>query len=530
MIDLTDIKASVQNKTLIHDNFFKEAEFLKDSRGRLISYTGGYSIVLPCIVNGEQWAFRCWHVPVKDSKERYSFISKAINNNRLPFFCSFNYVEKGLIVKGDILPITKMKWVNGQDLKKYICSHYNDREAIQKVAKNFLEMVIELHSNHLAHGDLQHGNIIISNKGQLFLVDYDSMFVPEMGDNFPDIISGLIDYQHPARKKNRISSSKLDYFSELVIYTSLLAISEKPELVAKYNIEDSEALLFKSKDFESFSDSEVYKELKDINNKEIKKCLNIINEYLSKEDINLLEPIESYFMKIDIDYPKIVPKDEQFTIRWVSEGIDRIEISGYGKVVTKGNLNVRLTEDKDITFFLFSKTGYKSKQTIHVKVIKRAIIQSFKAERLFSYPNLPITITWDVENAKQIFLDKYGEVNHKGSIEVKPGDDTTYTLKAQDTFGVVECSLTIKMLPLPAIKSILIPAPKIEENLAISYKTPQFEDIVPVPTFESSLVKLRLPKIPSLSTSTYFAYPISKKEERKFRNPFKTLYSYFFRK
>lgn len=53
MIYISDIKASIQSKALIQDEFFKDAQFLKDSRGRLLSYTGGYTVVIPCIVNGE---------------------------------------------------------------------------------------------------------------------------------------------------------------------------------------------------------------------------------------------------------------------------------------------------------------------------------------------------------------------------------------------------------------------------------------------------------------------------------------------
>ena len=39
MVDISDIKASIQSKALIQDEFFKDALFLKDSRGRLLSYT-----------------------------------------------------------------------------------------------------------------------------------------------------------------------------------------------------------------------------------------------------------------------------------------------------------------------------------------------------------------------------------------------------------------------------------------------------------------------------------------------------------
>ncbi|MDE6003946.1 MAG: hypothetical protein K2G88_00985, partial [Oscillospiraceae bacterium] len=272
------------------------------------------------------------------------------------------------------------------------------------------------------------------------------------------------------------------------------------------------------------------KDLKSLNNLEINKGLEIIENYLLETDINQLNPIESYLISIDIDYPKIVPNNEQFQIKWTSKGVDLIEIYSYGKVKLNGSLSLKLSDSKDINFNLFSKNGYNLKRTIHIKVIKRAVIKVFKADRQFSYPNLPIKLSWDVENAKSICIDNYGVNNSNGSIEVNPGDVTTYTLKARDTFGEIERTLTINMLPLPSIKSILVPVPKIEENMAISYIPPQFEAIVPVPTFENSLVKLDVPKIPNLRTSSFFAHPISKGKIQKFKNPFKTLYSYFFGK
>ena len=187
MIDISDIKASIQSKALIQDDFFKDAEFLKDSRGRLISYTGGYTVVIPSIVNGEKWAFRCWHVPVEDSKKRYSLISDTIQDAKLPFFCSFEYTEKGLLVKGESLPITKMKWVDGKNLKNYICAHYQEKGKIKDLAQSFLKLVSCLHGKKIAHGDLQHGNILVSETGQLYLVDYDSMYVPSMMNGFPPL-------------------------------------------------------------------------------------------------------------------------------------------------------------------------------------------------------------------------------------------------------------------------------------------------------------------------------------------------------
>ena len=71
---------------------------------------------------------------------------------------------------------------------------------------------------------MQHGNIMVKDGGQLVLVDYDSMYVPAL-DGWDEEIKGLQGYQHEARWKNKKLAPKADYFSELIIYLSLLGLS-----------------------------------------------------------------------------------------------------------------------------------------------------------------------------------------------------------------------------------------------------------------------------------------------------------------
>lgn len=457
MIYISDIKASIQSKALIQDEFFKDAQFLKDSRGRLLSYTGGYTVVIPCIVNGEKWAFRCWHVPVEDSKKRYSLISDAIHDAQLPFFCSFEYAEKGLLVKGESLPITKMKWVDGKNLKNYICAHYQEKGKIKDLAQSFIKMITSLHGEKIAHGDLQHGNILVSETGQLYLVDYDSMYVPAMGNEFPDIITGLIDYQHPARNKNRFSSEKLDYFSELVIYTCLLGISEKPDFVTSYNVEDSERLLFSASDFYSFESSKVYGELTALKNPEIDQCLTILKEYLVAKDINDLKPIESYLMSIKITAPAFVATGEECTIKWISSGAAKVSLNGVGDVDLSGSVTVNPTATTDFTFLLTSEFGSTKEETVQVKAYNRGKINFFQAEREYTFRSVPINMSWDCSDMVSVEIVGYGKQPEVGSMEVEISADKVFEIRAKDHFKEFTKKFTVRALPFPSIKGLRVP-------------------------------------------------------------------------
>lgn len=191
----------------------------------------------------------------------------------------------------------------------------------------------------------------------------------------------------------------------------------------------------------------------------------------------------------------------------------------------EGSISFSPNED---TTFDFAAEGIEGGRVFHhiiPIILRKAANIQFTASRLFSYPNLPIRISWDVENASSVSIDSYGVTNKKGYLDVSPGEDTTYTLRVSDAFGEEQRTLTIRMLPLPVIKQVFTPAPQIEKDLAIAYIPPKVNIIVPVPTLKSSLIDINLPEIPRLRFSPHFVSLLSKKKES--RNPFKSLFSYF---
>lgn len=289
MPTIPSIRTSVENQSiLIRDEHARNGRFLRDARNRLYTFSGGFTVVYPYVANNEKWAFRCWHANMGNVRERYEIISRAIISSKTNYLCNFVYVNEGIVVDGYVYPTTRMEWVDGMTLKNYICTYRGSKAKLARLAENFLRMVQDMHRRKFAHGDLQHGNIIVSDKEELYLVDYDSFYCPELRGSV-DIIHGLPDYQHPLRKSNRLVSEKLDYFSELIIYLSILGIAEKPSLIDKYKVADTEHLLFTADDFTQFPKTAIYKDLHGLSNL-IDKLLSILTNYLKKKDINSLEP------------------------------------------------------------------------------------------------------------------------------------------------------------------------------------------------------------------------------------------------
>jgi hypothetical protein len=110
----------------------------------------------------------------------------------------------------------------------------------------------------VAHGDLQHGNIIVE-RGQLRVVDLDGMFVPAMS-GWRASEMGHQHFQHPLRDASLFNAS-LDDFSALVVYLSLVSLAERPELWAEHHDEN---LLFTRADFLSPEASALFAKIKEI--------------------------------------------------------------------------------------------------------------------------------------------------------------------------------------------------------------------------------------------------------------------------
>jgi len=190
-------------------------------------------------------AVRCFLSQINDRSERYKHISSFIQKDSLESTVDFRFIEQGIRVNGKWYPILVMDWVNGKNLNSYIGSIVGDTAKLRELAYKFREMVIALEREGLAHGDLQHGNIIISNS-QIRLVDYDGCYVPALdGDESHEL--GHPNYQHPARRRHHFGPY-IDRFSAWMIYLSLLSLQFDPQLWEQLEGGD-EKLLFGRSDY-----------------------------------------------------------------------------------------------------------------------------------------------------------------------------------------------------------------------------------------------------------------------------------------
>ncbi len=218
-------------------------ELTPDGLPRPIS--GAFATVYRLSCHSREWAVRCFLHRVKDQSERYARVSEFISQDDLPYTVGFEYLTKGILVRGNWYPILKMEWVEGSSLIDFIENNLDNTVALANLAESFKQMCISLSEAGIAHGDLQHGNILMVGD-ELRLVDYDGMFVPALA-GYASSELGHRNYQHPGREANDFAHH-LDRFANWSIYTSLKCLSLDPTLWRILGAGD-ECLLFRHLDY-----------------------------------------------------------------------------------------------------------------------------------------------------------------------------------------------------------------------------------------------------------------------------------------
>lgn len=239
------------------DPDLKEAEPQSTLLGLPEAITGAFAVVFPVRVRGIRWAVKCFLTDVHDQHERYRAIARVLSDEAMPFTIHFDYQTKGIHVNGRSLPILKMEWADGVSIARFVDEHLQEPDALKRLLEVWRAVIRRLESAGVAHGDLQHGNILVDGDANLTLVDYDTMYVPPLrGKKSPEV--GHRNYQHPDRDEADFGPY-IDRFSALVIDTALQACIHMPGLWERYS--SGENLLFKAADFFDPDTSPLFDEL-----------------------------------------------------------------------------------------------------------------------------------------------------------------------------------------------------------------------------------------------------------------------------
>ena len=211
--------------------------------------TGAFAAVFPVTTPSDRrYAVKCFLKEVPKQRARYEAVAEHLSAVDLDALVDFDYQPAGIRVAGADYPLLKMEWVEGTVLNRFVEAHLDAPDVLATLAAAWADLMADLEARDLAHGDLQHGNVMVqtSDDGlRLSLVDYDTMYVPAL-DGWRSAEVGHRNYQHPDRTDTDFGPH-LDRFPGLAIYAALRACAASPDLWARYDT--GENLLFRDADF-----------------------------------------------------------------------------------------------------------------------------------------------------------------------------------------------------------------------------------------------------------------------------------------
>jgi pimeloyl-ACP methyl ester carboxylesterase len=262
----TDYNAAVQNPALCFaDADLRQAQPDADMLGLPRPHSGNFADVYQLkAADGQAWAVKCFTREVSGLAGRYRALSEHLVRARRSFLVDFSYLEQGICIRGDWFPILKMRWVEGLTLNQFLDGHAEQSGVLGRLAALWLKLTRELREAKIAHGDLQHGNVLLipgdrDTSMKLRLIDYDGLWIPELAEQ-PSGEVGHPNYQHPTRLKQGGYGPEVDRFAALAIYTALRALSVGGRSLWK-KYDTAENLLFREADFREPRSSRVLREL-----------------------------------------------------------------------------------------------------------------------------------------------------------------------------------------------------------------------------------------------------------------------------
>ena len=174
----------------------------KDQRNQPRPWAGAFAVVYKAFSPDDRrpFAVRVFTSESPERRERYELVAAYAKDHKPRCLVEFEYRDQSIRSAGDgkWYPVILMEWVQGETLFNWVrdrCREGN-AEAVGFLADRWLDAVKELADAGIAHGDLQHGNVMVTPQSEIKLVDYDCMCVPALVGR-RNLEVGVEPYQHP---------------------------------------------------------------------------------------------------------------------------------------------------------------------------------------------------------------------------------------------------------------------------------------------------------------------------------------------
>lgn len=242
---------------------------------------------------------------------------------------------------------------------------------------------------------------------------------------------------------------------------------------------------------------------KDKPNKDKEYVIRVSNGLKENTQTLSIKVIAKPTIKLNASSTKLKKgKENKVRITWIVTHSDNVTFTICNQeesVKNSGEKQLQIDNSTEVKITAIGKDGKrKFTKSVRISSFNESNVE-FTADKLYSLPNVPITLSWNVEHAKEIELDGHGKVKPQGSIVISPKNTETYRLKVTDAFGTREHELKIQMLPLPHVKALNIPTPQFSNtmNVDVSASLPNVN--ISFPKINVMGVEFNAPLVPELT-------------------------------
>jgi hypothetical protein len=263
---------------------------------------GNAAVVFKARLGGSDAALRFFIREDASSRERYTALGEHFADRGIEDCVAHpTWIDGAISLNEGTWPMVRMTWVDGRTLDAYVghLASTGDVGALASLATTWRDLVSRLQAAEFAHGDLQHGNVLVDTSSSLRLVDFDGSWIAAFSGGAPPRETGHPNYQRTGREWGRW----MDTFPGLVVYTALLVLSRQPAAWAR--LHTGENILFSAEDFAPPFRTPTWQTVSGIGDAEIEHAAERLRHACrSGAAADTLESLLTTRPRIEVDQPR----------------------------------------------------------------------------------------------------------------------------------------------------------------------------------------------------------------------------------